>query len=301
MKWDREGDFATVTVPADALAKALDRHPRFRVLRVADGIRRRVLRRRSVSELTIAVVDVETTGLDPGRDDVIELGVQCVTVDEEGRLVETGTSHDWLEQPGAPIPPEITRHTGITDADVAGRRIPDGEAYAMLVNADAILAHNAGFDRPFVDRRLGLPPRPWICSLRDIDWAAHGFECRKLGCLVQRCGGFHVPHRASDDVHALVRVLDHRLESGDTVMRELLRNASRHNWLVEAPQTPFAMNAALRERGYDWDAERKQRWRFVPTDEECEAEIDWLVNDVYGGAREPTVTRMTWRERYAMR
>ena len=200
-----------------------------------------------------------------------------------------------------PIPPEITRHTGITDADVAGRCISDGEAYAIVASADAILAHNAGFDRPFVDKRLGLPARPWICSLRDLDWSKHGFECRKLGCLLHRCGGYHVPHRASDDVHALIRVLDHRLESGETVIRELIRNAARPNWLVEAPGTPFAMNAALRDRGYDWDKERRQRWRFVATREECESEIEWLVNDVYAGAREPVVTRMTWRERYALR
>lgn len=301
MKWDREGELASVTVPAEALAKALDRHPRYRVLRFADSLRRRVLRRRSMSELTIAVVDVETTGFDPDSDHVIELGVQCVTVDESGLVVETGETRNWLEDPGVPIPPEITRHTGITDADVKGRAISDGEAYSIIASADAVLAHNASFDRPFLDRRLGLPARPWICSLRDIDWSAHGFECRKLGCLLQRCGGFHDPHRASDDVNALVRLLDHRLKSGNTVIRELIRRAGTPNWLIEAPGTPYAMNAKLRERGYEWDPGRRQRWRYVPTEADVEAEIAWLVNEVYGGSGEPNVTRLTWRERYASR
>ncbi|SOB80676.1 DNA polymerase-3 subunit epsilon [Sphingomonas guangdongensis] len=297
----RDGELAAVTVPAEALAQALGRHPRYKVLRLADAARRNEPRQRNLSELTVAVIDVETTGFDQREDAVIELGIQRIKVDESGRVVETGRTYNWLEDPGRPIPPEITRHTGISDADVAGRSIMDAEAFSLLSSADAILAHNAAFDRPFVDRRLELPPRPWICSLQDLDWSANGFECRKLGCLLHRCGGFHEPHRASDDVNALVKLLEHRLESGDTVMRQLIRNASRPNWLIEAPETPFALNAILRERGYGWDQVRRQRWRFLADEALVEAEISWLVNDVYAGSREPVVTRMTWRERYALR
>jgi DNA polymerase-3 subunit epsilon len=68
-------------------------------------------------------------------------------------------------------------------------------------------------------------------------------------------------------MHALVRVLNHRLDCGETVIRELIRNAAQPNWLIEAPGTLFAMNAALRDRGYDWDTGRRQRWRFVASKE----------------------------------
>ena len=77
-------------------------------------------------KLVAAVVDVETTGTNPDRDKIIELGIGLVEYDRQsGRIYKVLGSWEWFEDPGLPISPEITNITGITDEMVAGHTIDD--------------------------------------------------------------------------------------------------------------------------------------------------------------------------------
>lgn len=288
-------------LPAEVLATALDRHPGYRVVREIKPMRRTESRFRRTGELTVCVLDVETTGTDRHSDRITELAMQRVRIDQFGRIVETGRPYSWLEDPGIPIPQEIVAKTGITDEMVAGRSISDGEACGLITSADVVLSHNAAFDRPFVDRRLDLGGQAWICSLNDIEWRDHGFEGRSLADLLLRCGWFFQgAHRASADVNALLHLLDHRLDTGGTVMKELLRTAARSTWVIDAFDAPFSAKDLLKERGYRWDADRKV-WRLTMRDDEPALEQRWLSAHVYGGADRSSVRPITWRERYSLR
>ena len=75
-------------------------------------------------KLVAAVVDVETTGTNPDRDKIIELGICIFEYDRQnGRIYKVLGSWEWFEAPGFSIPPEITTITGITDEMVTGHRI----------------------------------------------------------------------------------------------------------------------------------------------------------------------------------
>lgn len=292
-------DLVAVPVEPDVLARALDRHDGYRVLRrIAPMERRPADDVRGEGMIGIAL-DVETTGLDHRRHEVIELAMQRFRLDDLGRIVETGRARSWLEQPSEPIPAEITRVTGLADPDVAGRSISDGEATAMLLGADFVVAHNSKFDRPFVEKRLPLAAgQPWACSLSDVDWVGLGFEGRTLSALLSRMGLFFDAHRAATDVTALLHLLDHRLDEGGTIARQMVERARRPTWTIDAVDAPFSAKDVLRERGYRWDALRKL-WSTSVADDAVADEIAWAALMLYGGRREPAVTKVTWRERYA--
>ncbi|UUZ74392.1 hypothetical protein LP414_18005 [Polaromonas sp. P1(28)-13] len=161
-----------VVAPAlDAMARALESHPDYRVLRRLPV--QQQFAHQPVGPVTrVLILDTETTGLDHSRDRIIELALLRVDV-ETATGLPTGLVevYDGLEDPGMPIPQEAQLITGISDAMVRGHKLDEQRVAAMLANADLVLAHNAGFDRPFAEARLAqFAQLPWACSFADLDW-----------------------------------------------------------------------------------------------------------------------------------
>lgn len=249
------------------------------------------------------VVDVETTGI--GDDDaVIELALRRFRFDADGVIVKIDRPYAWLQDPGRALPEDIVKLTGITDAGLAGRSIDEDAAVRLLSSAGFVVAHNARFDRPHVERRLpAAAGLAWACSCTEIDWRGHGFEGRALGWLLGQCGMFHGAHRASDDVDAVIALLAHRFPDDGTVLAELLAHAQAPSWRFRAVGAAFELKDQLRLRGYRWDADAKSWWRDVP-DADRTGEEWWLATHVYAAearpkALEPRIDRITWHERYA--
>lgn len=102
----------------------------------------------ALRDLTFVVFDSETTGLDPARDAVVQLGAVRIV---NGKVV-AGETFEALVNPGRPIPPGSTAVHHITDAMVA-----DAPGFDTVCRnfhqftADAVLiAHNAPFDMAFL-------------------------------------------------------------------------------------------------------------------------------------------------------
>jgi DNA polymerase-3 subunit epsilon len=292
-------DLVAVPVQPDVLASALDRHDDYRVLRRIRTIERPPPLGGRVEGIVGLALDLETTGLDHRQHEIIELAMQRFRMDANGRIVETGRPRAWFEQPSISIPAHITEITGLADTDVAGKSISDGEAGAMMLSADFVVAHNARFDRAFAEKRLPMAAgRPWACSLNDLDWRSMGFEGRTLSGLLAQMGWFFDAHRAQTDVTALLHLLDHPLNDGGTIGGRMVNRARRADWVVDAVDTPFSAKEVLKERGYRWIAERKL-WSASVPDEAIAEEIAWGSLMLYGGRREPRTRRITWTERYS--
>ena len=97
-----------------------------------------------------AVVDLETSGLRPGRDRVLQIGV--VTVEADGAVVDTWSTLVRLRWPWSRVGP--THIHGLTRRHLRGATRPD-EAFAELaqrLDGAVFTAHNAAFDAAFVER-----------------------------------------------------------------------------------------------------------------------------------------------------
>jgi len=238
------------------------------------------------SQVGVAV-DVETTGLDMERDEIIQLAIRRFRYDDEGVITHIGQTHEWVEDPGKQIPADITELTGLTDADVAWQAIDDNEATRLLCSASIVIAHHSRFDRRWVERRLeharGLP---WACSMEQIAWRAEGFDGRGLGYLLCQAGWYHEGHRASADVDAVIQLLRRRFQDGRTALAALLDRSSCPSWLVRAVGADFEVKDLLRGRGYRWDPRRKVWWTEVQDADRLAEEI-WLARNVYTAAARP--------------
>lgn len=290
---------ATLVLPAEALALALDDQPGYRVLRRVRPMFRDVSAHQEERVLVGCAIDVATTGSDHRQHRIIELALQRVWADSRGRITATGRRRSWLEDPLTDITPEITASTGLSVADVAGRSIVDAEAASLIADADFVVAHDAWSLRPFVEARLPFAKGGrWVCSMWGLDWTAHGYRGRDLRQLLSQMGWFHEELGAQAGVDALLRLLDGTLVGESTVLKELVTQAARPTWLVEAVGAHADARNMLEERGYRWSSDARVWVREVDAWMVRE-EVEWLTLEIYGGLREPACREVTWTERYA--
>ncbi|WP_294392972.1 3'-5' exonuclease [uncultured Sphingomonas sp.] len=247
---------------------------------------------------TVAVIDTETTGTDPDRDEIIDIAVVIVAVGAAGQIVRIDRAGQALRDPGMPIPAAITRLTGITEAHVRDKVIDLDALEALIASADVRIAHNAAFDAAFIERLLpGLAGAAWACSARDFDWVDRGFDGAKLGHLLMQIGHFNTGHRAMADVISLIHLLAHRLADGSTVIGAILANAERPTVRIEAAGAPFDKRSILKGRGYRWDPAAKVWWIEI-LDEDLESEALWLQREVTPWGPAPRTRPLTWHERH---
>jgi DNA polymerase III epsilon subunit family exonuclease len=213
-----------------------------------------------LSELAFVSFDVETTGLDPTLESIIEVG--AVKFDSGGVIDE----YQCLVNPGRPIHPDAIAVHGITDEMVAsGPPIPEILPDVLEFFGDSVLvAHNAPFDIGFFDAefaRAGVePPKNTIlCTLRLARAVFPNFQKYGLETLVRRLqipSGGH--HRASADAahtaELFRRFLDPIGKGWDTTFGELLTYHGRPFRFAKARDSdkagrPLAMIKAAIESG----------------------------------------------------
>ncbi|MES2534706.1 MAG: 3'-5' exonuclease [Pseudomonadota bacterium] len=269
---------------AEQLARRLEQNTDFRVLR-------RLAERTHFAEpdgralLKGAIVDTETTGLDKDADRIIEFAMIIFEFDPaSGQVFRITDIYDELEDPGMPIPAASTAVHGITDEMVAGKHIDDVEVEALLQDVSLVIAHNAQFDRPFLEDRLPVfVSLPWGCSFQQVNWADEGLGSAKLEYLAYRLGFFFDAHRAQADCLALLEILQRPLPaSGGMALTALLLRAAARDYRVYAIKAPFDSKELLKARAYRWDGDKKC-WHKTLEGGLMKDELAWLKQNVYGG------------------
>lgn len=253
------------------------------------------------------LVDTETTGLDHDTDEVIELALlpfdyerdtgRVISVDEAGAL-------SAFRQPSKPIPADATKLNGITNEMVKGQAIDADLIKAIVEPAHLVIAHNAGFDRPMLEKHWPIfEDKHWACSFVDIDWKAEGIGSAKLDYLLYAQGWFHEGHRALSDALATLFLLTRPLpQSKELALASLLASARKPLRAVRAEETAFEQRAALKGRGYRWDdgeGKRTKAWWIMTS--EPDTEIAWLRSEIYRDDREISVVNVPPTRRYSAR
>ncbi len=284
------------------MARKIEDTGNYRVLRKLSARRVATVRRPEFSHVGV-VLDTETTGLNHRTDAIIEIGIVTFTFNDDGAVGDVIGVYGGLQQPSAPIPLGITRLTGITDAMVEGQVIDIQSLRRLIEPADLIIAHNAGFDRPFCEAFSPVfAGKAWACSVSEIDWSASGFEGTKLGYLVGQAGYFHLGHRAVDDCFALLEILDRQQANGETPFSELYRASQQSRVRIFAEHSPFDMKDHLKARGYRWSDGsdgRPKSWWIEVDEHDLNDEIRYLRSDIYQwDEADPPILQLTAFDRF---
>jgi len=189
--------------------------PRFDVslegVRLAEDPRERL----PLGDLEFTVVDTETTGGSSSHGHRLT-EVAAVRV-RDGRV--TGRFSTLLN-PERPIPPMITRLTGITDAMVGSAPRFEAVAAPLLdfLGDSVIVAHNAPFDRGFLDAELRRAFNrrllsPFVCTVQLARRVVPGLPSYRLDAVASHFGvRITDRHRALGDAEATGEIFCHLLE-----------------------------------------------------------------------------------------
>lgn len=170
------------------------------------------------------MVDVETTGLDPEKDRVIEIAVISML---RGEVVDRYAS---LVNPECELPAEASNITGIAAEDLATAPIFADVAadVASHLEGKAFVAYNLAFDRTFVRNELGRCGIEWTPQL-PIDPLVFVRELhrdqgsKRLGAVAKRLGlDLDNAHRAADDAEVAGQVLYALREQLPVLLGDLL-------------------------------------------------------------------------------
>lgn len=174
-----------------------------------------------------AFIDVETTGLSPATHEILELAIVLFGYDERTGCI-TGTLDEYVgfREPDAEIPADATAVHGITEAMVKGHGLNESRIRTILDRAEFLVAHNAVFDYGFVVRLFPEAAfKPWLCSMRQVNWRSHGYSSRGLqNLLAAHAIQVGTAHRAADDCRGALRLLNHDGSRGTTYFSELLQS-----------------------------------------------------------------------------
>ncbi|MBO6015163.1 MAG: 3'-5' exonuclease [Lachnospiraceae bacterium] len=154
------------------------------------------------------VVDLETTGLDPKKDKIIEIGAIRVV---DGKITE---KYECFVNPGCRLGEKVQELTGIRDQDLADAPyIGDviGE-FIRFAGEHPLLGHRILFDYSFLKRaavNAGFPfQRQGIDTLKIARCCLPELPSKSLPALCEYFGIAYQPHRACEDARATFLVYE---------------------------------------------------------------------------------------------
>ena len=253
--------------------------------------------------ISIAFLDTETTGVDRANDKIIELALKVATFEKSsGMIITIDQVYESFNEPGEEISQEITLLTGINNDMVQGQSIDWEMVDTILEDTDIIVAHNASFDRAFVDKHSSVSPtKIWACSINDIDWLDKGFSSSKQELLCYWHGFYFEAHRAMNDVDALIHLLTHSSYNVDRPVLELIENSQKPTYVIFATNFNYdpVKKDIVKANKYRWNAEDRVWYKTVSFDD-LDKEKDWLTVAIYDFIFEGRVEEINLNDKYKL-
>lgn len=292
------------------LAKILSQSNKYQVLTKFEKVVNYNTLKNEGDEVKIGLfLDIETTGLNYNTDKIIELALVPFEFTSDGSIFNVLDSYTSLQDPGVSISNNAMALTGITNEMVAGQAIDIDKVKELTSSAALIIAHNAAFDRKFFDKQFACPDchrKIWACTQTQIPWDIEGIKSSKLEYIAYKYGFFYDAHRAEMDCLVGIHILAQDLPiNKERALKVLLNNARKSAYRIWATESPYDSKEILKARGYRWNDGVNKRYKSwykdVNLEEDKEAELDFLCQEIYKSERDIIVDEISIFDRFSDR
>lgn len=232
--------------------------------------------------MRVLIFDVETTGLDPEKDRIIEVGY--VLWDASFRtMMEVYSSLSFATQDGGEgsqvvngIPRDLVDQWHMLgDPSIVWAMVADAAR-----RADIVVAHSAEFDRKFVaafertyegrnlhvsEELATLLGKPWVCTIEDFVWPV---KCRARNLTeLALCHGVGVvaSHRSVNDCLTLTRMFESVLDTEERLEQARIKAARPKAEFVSLE--PYEKKDVVKAAGFHWDGERRVWHRYLAVED----------------------------------
>lgn len=211
------------------------------------------------------IVDTETTGIDPGCTEVIEIGAILYSVEHNNIL---GSAAFIL--PGTENAAEAINHISpallLTMKEEVGLITGFAEMlYSMVEAADVFVAHQASFDKGHLakDKNQTWFSIPWLCTKEDFHFAKGKPGDSLVNTALAHGVPVHDNHRAATDVSLIAKIFK-------SYTAEELQALFAHAMLPRdyyIALTGFAEKEKPKLAGFSWNGDKKCWWKKLTIDE----------------------------------
>lgn len=208
------------------------------------------------------IVDVETSSIEEGKvPHVVEVAAVRWSLDH---LAVREVLSSVVASPEPPHPV-----TGIPPALLEGAPTLDevmGDVVGLSQGCEAVLAHNAEFDRRCLGHYL---PLPWVCTYRRVRWPRGHSGSRVVDLAISHGVPIGKLHRALDDCLLVAALLERAHEYLPNGIGEVLSRAQGPLYRVEA-LVPYPGTEA-KQAGFTWDPAPAKVWYTFRFEDELRA------------------------------
>lgn len=205
---------------------------------------------------SLVCLDVETSGLDPRREEIIELGVVKTRSLGGGEMAELSALVRLPE--GKSLPPKITEITGITEEMLLEKGVGKSEAAEklaeLLEGRTLVAAYNAQFDMCFIFYMLASVGRADVLkNIRMLDALTvykdrRDYPHRLENAVAEYALSTKSTHRAVDDARATLELLEAMATERDDLERYINLFGYNPKYGVNGPRIS---SVTYRAQGYD--------------------------------------------------
>ena len=255
---------------------------------------------RNSDYIRICFLDLETTGTHKKNDKIIEIALKVIQLNKHnGKEVTAIAEYESFQDPGMHIPEQATIINNITDEMVKDHEIDWTKVTEIFSLSQLFVAHNASFDRAFLDRYLEISQKKvWACSINDINWIKRGFTNSKLELLAHWHGYYYESHRAMIDVDAMIHLVIHPHYKENKPIIELIEKARKYqSRIIVKFNYSKELVDVIKTKRYSFNGTTKE-WSKIILDEDVDNEKKWLAENIYKGVFAGLIEQVTLIDKY---